>query len=218
MELPQQRQRVVVDGLGKIGEIKENNTVEKSIESGIIREREDKTPITKITDKSIDKVSNAKIQGYTDEQFKFIQQQHKELLKYARNNNENKEVAFVFRKDFTDRSVVLGDDKNIEFGSSLMGKGTDVFVMHNHPRNSSFSLTDIDFFSKTADVKTLSIIKNNGKVEVITKSDNCNISTFLFEYYRLYRKTVTLGTNKEKDMFVKALLSKTKSGVIWYEI
>ena len=40
MELPQQRQRVVVDGLGKIGEIKENNTVEKSIESGIIRERE----------------------------------------------------------------------------------------------------------------------------------------------------------------------------------
>ena len=31
MELPQQRQRVVVDGLGKIGEIKENKTVESGI-------------------------------------------------------------------------------------------------------------------------------------------------------------------------------------------
>lgn len=33
---------------------------------------------------------------------------------------------------------IKGTDEKIDFGSALQGK--DLFVMHNHPRNSSYSL------------------------------------------------------------------------------
>ena len=58
------------------------NTVDKSEKSDIIKERS-KAPITKITDKAIERVPKVDINGYTDEQCRFIQQQHKELLKYG---------------------------------------------------------------------------------------------------------------------------------------
>jgi len=62
--------------------------------SGIIKENSKKA-ITLVTDTSIERVPNIKISGYTDEQCSVIQQQHRELLKYSRDNNKNKEVAFV---------------------------------------------------------------------------------------------------------------------------
>ena len=215
MGLPQQRQRVVVDGLGKIGEIKENNTVEKSIESGIIREREDKTPITKITDKSIDKVSNAKIQGYTDEQFKFIQQQHKELLKYARDNNENKEVAFVFNGELNNRVEFKGTDKEIQFG---IMSGKNLLVMHNHPRNSGYSLYDIVEFLDNECIKTLTVVKNNGNIETLTKVSEINKKVLLLELHRMKKKYVKLGLDSEYSKIIDIFLSKhMKGGLISWE-
>lgn len=89
--------------------------------------------------------------------------------------------------------------------------------MHNHPRNGSYSTTDIDFFGKNDNVKVLSIIKNNGNVEILAKSDNFDVAIFKMEYDRLYKKIVKNNTDSEKDKFVKTLLSKSKSGVIWIE-
>ena len=71
MGLPQQRQRVTVDGLGNIGNIKKQKivdtsgakTVAKSTESGIIKEENSK-PITKITDSAISRVPKVNIDGY----------------------------------------------------------------------------------------------------------------------------------------------------------
>lgn len=111
-----------------------------------------------------------KISGYSDEQCAFVQQQHKELLRYAKDNNDSKEVAFVFRKGLTDRTEYIGTDDKIDFGTALSGKGDDLFVMHNHPRNSGFSDFDISEFVASDSINSLSIVKNNGNVEVITKS------------------------------------------------
>lgn len=174
-----------------------------------------KKPITPITDANIEKVSNISISGYTAEQCQFIQEQHKELLRYSRDNNQNKEVAFVFRKDFSDRTEHKGGNDRLDLGSSLIGKGTDLFVMHNHPKNSSYSTTDIDLFAGNDVIKTLTIVKNNGKVETLTKSASFDLSVFQKEYNRLYKKIVVTGSNTEKDKFVKTLLSKSKAGVIW---
>lgn len=193
-----------------------NTTVEKSAESGIIKENS-KKPITKITDKAIKRVPNVEIVGYTKEQCNEIQRQHRELLKYSRDKNESKEVAFVFRKNLSDKTKFFGKDDKLNFGTGLLGKGYDLIVMHNHPRNSSYSATDLVLFRDYKDVKTLTIVKNNGNVEYITKSENYDSQKFKLEYDRLYRKIVINNTDSENDKFVKTLLNKTKSGVIWSE-
>lgn len=174
-----------------------------------------KKPIIEITDKAIDKVPYVAISGYSEEQCKKIQEQHKELLRFARDENGNKETAFVFRKDLSDRSEVKGTDDRLDLGGSMHGKGTDLIIMHNHPRNSSYSTTDIDFFAGNTDIKTLTIVKNNGKIETLTKGNNFDLSVFQKEYNRLYTKIVLTDTDAEKDKFVKTLLTKTRSGVIW---
>lgn len=183
--------------------------------SGIIRESSKPNPITEITDKAIESVPKVNIYGYTDEQCAMIQKQHKELLEYSRKNNENKEVAFVFDSSLESRKEFMGSDDKIDFGRSLYG--SDITVLHNHPRNSSYSVTDIIFFGDNSNVKTLTIVKNNGKVEYLTKSEEFDPSVFKLEYDRLYRKIVKTGTDSEKNKFVKTLLNKSKSGVIWSE-
>lgn len=218
----EQRERVTVDGLGNIGQGKytqtdsvNNKSVDNGGKSGIIRESSKPKPITEITDRAIESVPKVNISGYTDEQCAMIQKQHKELLEYSRKNNENKEVAFVFDSSLESRKEFMGSDDKIDFGRGLYG--SDITVLHNHPRNSSNSVTDIIFFGDNSNVKTLTIVKNNGKVEYLTKSKEFDPSVFKLEYDRLYRKIVKTGTDSEKDRFVKNLLNKSKSGVIWSE-
>ena len=186
--------------------------LENSGESGIINEKS-KKQITVITDSSIEKVPKVIISGYTNEQCAEIQRQHKELLRYARINNDSKEVAFVFKQGITERTEFLGSDDRIDFGYL---PGQDLFIMHNHPRNSSYSTTDIVFFIEEPKIKTFTIVKNNGDVEYLTREANYNANLFKAEYNRLYKKIVKLGTDEEKSRFVKTLLTKTKSGVIWH--
>ena len=52
--------------------------------------------ITAITESSIDKTPKVDILGLTDEQNSFIQSQHKELLRYAR--DKNKEIQKFLHK------------------------------------------------------------------------------------------------------------------------
>ena len=189
--------------------------VDKSGGSGIIIKERSKKPITEITDKAIESVPKIKIDGYTDEQCELIQQHHKELLKYSRDNNDNKEVAFVMDSSMSSRKEFIGSDDKLDFGSELYGK--DLFVMHNHPRNSSYSITDLIFFQNSTNVKTLTIITNSGGVEFITKTFEFDGNKYKLEYDRLYKKIVLTGTESEKDKFVRTFLRKTKSGVIWNE-
>lgn len=189
--------------------------VDKSGGSGIIIKEQSKKPITEITDKAIESVPKIKIDGYTDEQCELIQQHHKELLKYSRDNNDSKEVAFVMDSSMSSRKEFVGSDDKLDFGSELYGK--DLFVMHNHPRNSSYSITDLIFFRNNTNVKTLTIIKNSGGVEFITKTSEFDGNKYKLEYDRLYKKIVLTGTESEKDKFVRTFLRKTKSGVIWNE-
>lgn len=137
-----------------------------------------------------------------------MQQQHKELLKYSRENNDNREVAFVFRKDFMERIEVAGSDDEIEFGTVLFGKGNELFIMHNHPRNSSFSIKDITFILSNQNVKTLTIVKNNGKVETLTKLSSYDMLLIKNDLSRIVKTTVYQETEKEYDKVVKQLLSK----------
>ena len=201
---------------GKIRGMNSNKHIANSSKGDILKE-ESKKSITPITDKAINRVPKVNINGYTDEQCNEIQKQHKELLRFSKEHNQNKEAAFVFREDLTDKTPLLGADDHLDFGTSLSGKGNNLMILHNHPRNSSFSDVDISLFKNLKSLKTLTIVKNNGDVEFITKGDNFNDEVFKLEYNRLKKKMVKNNTDAEYDKFISKLLNKTKSGVIWSE-
>lgn len=180
----------------------------------IIKEKSAKN-ITAITDKAIDRVPQINIDGFTVEQNAFVQKQHQELLQYSKVNNGNKEVAFVFRKGLADRTEYFGTDDKIDFGNALTSKGNGLFVMHNHPRNSSFSDTDIATFLKEDAISTLSVVKNPGDVEVITKTQNFNKEKILLDFSRQYKKCVKTGTNAEIVRAINMFLSKNKEALGW---
>lgn len=117
----------------------------------------------------------------------------------------------------TGRTVFKGSEDVIDFGNGLNGKGNELFIMHNHPRNSSFSNIDILFFKNCDAAKTITIIKNNGDIEYLTKSSKYDAARFELEYDRLKSKIIRNGTNVEYDKFIKTLLRKSKSGIEWSE-
>lgn len=186
-------------------------SVAKSGKSGIIKEKS-KKPITPITDKAISCIPKVDIEGYTEEQCLEIQKQHKELLKFSKEQNENKEVAFVLKNDVSKMITepIKGTDEKIDFGSTLQGK--DLFVMHNHPRNSSYSLNDIIEFIKNDSIKTFTIVKNDGNIEVLTKLKGYDRLSLLTELQRMGKKRIKTGSDSEYRKVIDKFLSKHQEG------
>lgn len=221
MGVPEQWERVTVNGknaLGsklpkKAGSVNKitAESVAKSGKSGIIKEKS-KKPITPITDKAISRIPKVDIEGYTEEQCLEIQKQHKELLKFSKEQNENKEVAFVLKNDVSKMITepIKGTDEKIDFGSALQGK--DLFVMHNHPRNSSYSLNDIIEFIKNDSIKTFTIVKNDGNIEVLTKLKGYDRLSLLTELQRMGKKRIKTGSDSEYRKVIDKFLSKHQEG------
>lgn len=221
MNLPQQWERITIDGknaLGsklpkKAGSVNKitAESVAKSGKSVIIKEKS-KKPITPITDKAISRIPKVDIEGYTEEQCLEIQKQHKELLKFSKEQNEDKEVAFVLKNDVSKMITepIKGTDEKIDFGSALQGK--DLFVMHNHPRNSSYSLNDIIEFIKNDSIKTFTIVKNDGNIEVLTKLKGYDRLSLLTELQRMGKKRIKTGSDSEYRKVIDKFLSKHQEG------
>lgn len=185
------------------------NILDNSGGNDIIKENS-KRPITVITDKTIENVPAIKIAGYTNEQNAFIQQQHKELLTYSRNKNGNKEIAFVFDRALENRREFIGSDDKLDFGSSL--SGIDLTILHNHPRNSSFSFNDIVEFVANDRIKTLTIIKNNGGVEALTKLNTYDKLEILTALSRLEKNNIKSGSDEEYRKIINKFLNKYTEG------
>lgn len=190
------------------------NSLDNSQESGIMEEHSDK-PITKITENAINRVPKVNIEGYSEEQCLEIQKQHKELLKYSRDNNNDNEVAFVFGSSYNEKSKrkeFLGSDDEIDFGNNLSGK--DLLIMHNHPRNSSYSFNDIVEFISNKKIKTLTIVKNNGNIETLTKLKEYDEESFLRKLKRLKKKNIKTGSDSEyRKMINNFLINHQKGGL-----
>ena len=127
-----------------------------------------------ITDQAIDKVRYVDIPTHTKEENQFIQEQHKALLKDAKENNESNEVAYLLKDDKVIK--VYGNRVSVSFepgskASNLLfnSKDNSLIVLHNHPGQSTFSLTDLYLFIFNDSVKTLTIVTNMGQLKYISK-------------------------------------------------
>ncbi len=156
-----------------------------------IREESINAPITPITEETISSVQYIDIPGYTKEQCQYIVEQHKELLRYARDNNNSGEVAFVFRQGLNDKTIAIGTDGDVNITRAIDGKGTNIVLMHNHPRNSGFSPNDIITFLSN-DILTFTIVKNNGGVEIITKTQE-------FDFQKCKTELLRSFNNKKRN-------------------
>ena len=90
-----------------------------------------------------------------------------------------------------------------------------MFVMHNHPRNSSFSDRDIRFIISDENIKTISIIKNNGNAEILSKSNVYNSQNAKTYLARAYKKIVKNGTEEEITKALEYFLKHNGGNFIW---
>lgn len=119
--------------------------------------------------------------------------------------NGSKEVAFILNSDMTGKRVLHGTDDKIEFGAFY---GKDLFLMHNHPRNNSFSIDDVvEFFGENS-LKSMSVVKNNGKIEVLTKLTEYDRIDLIRELDRMVRKQIKTGSDAEYRAVVNKFLNK----------
>lgn len=170
-----------------------------------LRESGSKKPITAITDETVAKVPKVTPKTYSDDICEKIHQEHQKLLKTSMMENGSKEVAFILNSDMTGKRVLHGTDDKIEFGAFY---GKDLFLMHNHPRNNSFSIDDVvEFFGENS-LKSMSVVKNNGKIEVLTKLTEYDRIDLIRELDRMVRKQVKTGSDAEYRAVVNKFLNK----------
>lgn len=201
----------------KDGETAEQSKTEltKGEDGSTIGEQKGKK-ITAITDGAISRVPRVEVPGWTAEQCATVQQQHQELLRYARAKNQGKEVAFVFRPGDAEPKVFLGTDDSLDFGSSLYGTG--LVVMHNHPGNHSFSDRDIYFALGHDGVRCLTIVKHDGGVEMLIKTNEYNSQKARIELDRLCKKHIATGSDAEITKAIDKFLRKGAGGFRWIRI
>ena len=128
-----------------------------------------------ITDQAIDKVRYVDIPTHTKEENQFIQEQHKALLKDAKENNDSNEVAYLLKDGKVTK--VYGDQDSVSFAPGekatellFNSKPNTIIMLHNHPGQSSFSLTDLYLFIFNNSIKTLTIVTNKGQTKYLTKT------------------------------------------------
>ncbi|MDE7138677.1 MAG: hypothetical protein K2O29_09540, partial [Ruminococcus sp.] len=140
----------------------------------------------------------------------------KELLEFARNNNPSGECAFILSPELNNQVNCVGKTSSLDFSSreavNMLTYNRDLYVMHNHPKNSSFSTTDIIFLLQHDSVKTLSIVKHNGRIEQLTKSYKYSGANALNDFWQMLnavdRNQSIDRINKEYDKIVKDFISK----------
>ncbi|MGV3096149.1 MULTISPECIES: head morphogenesis protein [Staphylococcus] len=129
-----------------------------------------------ITNQAIDKVRYIDIPTHTKEDNKFIQEQHKALLKDAEENNDSNEVAYLLKDGKVIK--VFGNENSVSFlpgekSTELLinSKPSSITMLHNHPGQSGFSLHDLTMFIKFDSIKTMTIVPNGGQIKCLSKSN-----------------------------------------------
>lgn len=164
-----------------------------------------------ITDIAIQKVPLVAPNGANDQTAFFIQETHKELLRFAQKWNDSNEAACLI--DLTTREkleFVKGDQisVNVEADAAsyhwLRSKPEkSVMLCHNHPGQSYYSMNDIRFFLIEESVGALSIVTNQGKVWSISKTDKFERDTAISGLAKFY---VECGKDADEtiDKFLKS--------------
>ena len=169
-----------------------------------------------IKQSAIDSVLLKNIPNLDDDKLIILQESHRRVLKTSRDKNQSMEVALLLDENMNDiGDIVLGTAKDVDL--NISGRSKALYVIHNHPNNESFSNVDLSWFMNNDNVKYFSIVKNNGEVELLHKSNEFDLEKFRIEYKRMvkkYQKDIDIDEQMGYNKVVKQVLTKTKSGLI----
>lgn len=163
-----------------------------------------------ITDQAIQKVPLVAPNGADHQTALFIQETHRELLKFAQSQNDSNEVACLLDLTANEKlSFVKGDQTSIDIEKDaasyhwLKSKSPrSVMLCHNHPGQSYFSLQDVAVFLKNDSIGTMSIVTNQGKVWTISKTAHFDYDA-AFAELRKYRGAAEKEWDDVIDNFLK---------------
>lgn len=161
-----------------------------------------KGPITVITESAINRVPLMKLTRLTEKEAKKLQAIHKRLLEESRVHNQSNEVGYKMTPDFKPKETKYGSDDKLIFSSVSISPKT--YVAHNHPRNNSYSINDLLFFYENEDVQLLTIVKNNGNIELL---DKANFDKGKFK--TLVRRNIKKYTSNKGEIDYDKVISQT---------
>lgn len=165
-----------------------------------------------ITDIAIQKVPLVAPNGADHQTAFFIQETHKELLRFAQKQNDSNEVACLLDLTTGEKlDFVKGDQISVDIERDAASyhwlrnsPEKSLMLCHNHPGQSYFSDSDLVLFLEHEAIGTLSIVTNQGKVWTISKTQGYNFKTAFSEF-----KKCILTSNGNND---KAIDSFLKNG------
>lgn len=165
-----------------------------------------------ITDIAIQKVPLVAPNGADHQTAFFIQETHKELLRFAQKQNDSNEVACLLDLTTGEKlDFVKGDQISVDIERDAASyhwlrnsPEKSLMLCHNHPGQSYFSDSDLVLFLEHGAIGTLSIVTNQGKVWTISKTQGYNFKAAFSEF-----KKCILASNGNHD---KAIDSFLKNG------
>ena len=162
-----------------------------------------------ITDIAIQKVPLVAPNGADHQTAFFIQETHKELLRFAQKQNDSNEVACLLdlttgeKLDFVKGNQISVDIERDAASYHWLRNSPEKSLMlcHNHPGQSYFSDSDLVLFLEHEAIGTLSIVTNQGKVWTISKTQGYNFKTAFSEF-----KKCILASNGNHDNAIDSFL------------
>ena len=162
-----------------------------------------------ITDIAIQKVPLGAPNGADHQTAFFIQETHKELLRFAQKQNDSNEVACLLDLTTGEKlDFVKGDQISVDIERDAASyhwlrnsPEKSLMLCHNHPGQSYFSDSDLVLFLEHEAIGTLSIVTNQGKVWTISKTQGYNFKTAFSEF-----KKCILASNGNHDNAIDSFL------------
>lgn len=162
-----------------------------------------------ITDIAIQKVPLVAPNGADHQTAFFIQETHKELLRFAQKQNDSNEVACLLDLTTGEKlDFVKGDQISVDIERDAASyhwlrnsPEKSLMLCHSHPGQSYFSDSDLVLFLEHEAIGTLSIVTNQGKVWTISKTQGYNFKTAFSEF-----KKCILASNGNHDNAIDSFL------------
>ena len=172
-----------------------------------------------ITEQAINKVKPIEFEGLLDAVG--LQELHKEVLKKSMDDNDSDEVLTIVKvNNYDDKVITFGSARSVNPNKNIkavaMMQESDyqsVYWLHNHGFTNEFSYDDLACFYDER-VKAVTIVTNKGKIAVLNKTKNYNLTKFrdiIFEERGKYENPVD-----HTDEIAKAILRRhNECGIQW---
>jgi hypothetical protein len=190
-----------------------------------LQQKERNKPI-KITDIAISKVRKVPIftiGSNCDDENRYIQELHKKLLKLSKENNNSEELAIVVDIINWDNLVVYGKENKVviervpdAYKMLVESPKNTILLMHNHPSTSTFSGRDFKLFCDHSSVYIMTIVGNDGSVQVITKDENFEGQRIKIKYAEKAMEFKENGYKNNGTMAMKYIIKHPREFNLFY--